>query len=239
MGFQYLQAVIEQVTGQSLEEVAQEMVYKPLGMSSSSFVNPPELIPNTANGHLRAIVPVLIFAVLYAVSLVIVGFIGLVILRIRTGQWRPNRRMGVGILAGAFVLSLLAAFVLTGRLGWPEFAWLIAFCALALAIAFTAAFLAGRAIIIRLFPNQSRQQSIMTLVWTVLILVGLVFLAGQLTNLPVPKWPQTEAQAGGSMRATAGDMATFLIELSDPQHLNAELATELQKPQVRLAGDLA
>lgn len=239
MGFQYLQAVIEEVTGQSLEEVAQEMVYKPLGMSSSSFVNSPELIHNTANGHLRAIVPVLIFAVLYAVSLVIVGFIGLVILRIRTGQWRPNRRMVVGILAGAFVLSLLAAFVLTGRLGWPEFAWLIAFCALALAIAFTAAFLAGRAIIIRLFPNQSRQQSIMTLVWTVLILVGLVFLAGQLTNLPVPKWPQTEAQAGGSMRATAGDMATFLIELSDPQHLNAELATELQKPQVRLAGDLA
>ena len=42
----------------------------------------------------------------------------------------------------------------------------------------------------------------------------------------------------GSMRATAGDMATFLIELSDPQHLNADLAAELQKPQVRLAEDL-
>jgi hypothetical protein len=41
------------------------------------------------------------------------------------------------------------------------------------------------------------------------------------------------------MRATAGEMAIFLIELSDPQHLNSELATELQKPQVRLAGDLA
>jgi CubicO group peptidase (beta-lactamase class C family) len=240
IGFQYLQAVIEQVTGQSLEEVAQEMVFTPLGMSFSSFVNPPELISNTANGHLRAIVPVLIFAILYAVFLVIVGFIGLVILRMRTGQWRPNRRMVVGILAGAFVLSLLAAFILiTGTLGWPEFAWLVAFCALALAIAFTAAFLAGRAIIIRLIPNQPRQQSLMTLVWTMLTLVALVFLAGWLTNLPVPKWPQTEENAGGSMRATAGDMATFLIELSNPQHLNVDMAAELQKPQVRLAEDLA
>jgi CubicO group peptidase (beta-lactamase class C family) len=239
LGFQYLQAVIEQVTGQSLEEVAQEILFSPLGMPSSSFVNPTELTPGTANGHLRAIVPVLIFAVLYAVSLVLVGLIGLVILRIRTGQWRPKRRMVVGILAGAFVLSLLAAFVLVRELGWPEFTWLVAFCALALAVAFAAAFLAGRAVIIRLFPNQSRGQSIMTLVWTLLILVALVFLASQLTNLPVSKWPQTEANAGGSMRATAGDMATFLIELANPQHLNVDLAAELQKPQVRLAEDLA
>ncbi len=238
VGYHYLQAVIEQVTGQSFEEVAQEMVFTPLGMSSSSFVNPTELTSGTANGHLRAIVPVLIFAVLFLVSMIIVGFIGLAILRIRTGQWRPNRRMVVGILTGAFVLSLLAAFVLIGKLDWPEFTQLIAFCALALAIALATAFLAGRAIIIRLFPNQSRQQSTMTLVWTMLILVSLVFLAGQLTNLPVPKWPQTEAHAGGSMRATAGDMATFLIELSNPQHLNADLAVELQKPQVRLAEDL-
>ena len=79
----------------------------------------------------------------------------------------------------------------------------------------------------------------MTLVWTVLILVALVFLASNLTNLPVPKWPKTEADTAASMRATAGEMAIFLIELSDPQHLNAELATELQNPQVRLAGDLA
>ena len=117
VGIGYLQAVIEQVTGQSLEEVAQEMVFTPLGMSSSSFVNPTELTPSTANGHLHAIAPVLIFAVLYALSLVIVGLIKLLIGRIRTGQWRPNRRMVVGILAAAFILSLLPAFLLFARFG--------------------------------------------------------------------------------------------------------------------------
>jgi CubicO group peptidase (beta-lactamase class C family) len=239
VGFQYLQAVIEQVTGQSLEEVAQEMVYTPLGMSSSSFVNPAILVPNTANGHLRAIVPVVIFLFLYVLSLVIVGFIGELVLRMRTGQWRPNRRTLVGIFAGAFILSSVAAFVLIGAIGLPEFAWLIVFCGLALLIGFAAAFLVGWAIIGRLFPNQPRPRVILTIVWSVLILTSLVFLTGNLTNVPVPKWPQTEASAAGSMRAPAGDMAAFLIELANPQHLSAELAAQLQSPQVRLASDLS
>jgi CubicO group peptidase (beta-lactamase class C family) len=34
-------------------------------------------------------------------------------------------------------------------------------------------------------------------------------------------------------------MAAFLIELANPQHLSADLAAELQKPQVRLAENLA
>ncbi len=239
VGFHYLQAVIEQATGQSLEEIAQEMVFTPLGMSSSSFVNPTELTPDTANGHLWAIVPVLIFAVLYAGSLVIIGFIGLVTLRIRTGQWRPSRRTFVGILAGAFVLSLLVVFLLMGELNWPEFNWLVAFSALALVIVFAVAFLAGRTIIVRLIPNQSRQRAFVTMLWTLFILVGLVFIAGNMRNLPLPKWPRAEADAAGSMRATVGDMAIFLTELSNPQHLNADLASELQKPQVRLAEDLS
>jgi CubicO group peptidase (beta-lactamase class C family) len=42
VGFQYLQAVIEHITGRSLEKVAREMVFSPLGMSSSSFINRPD-----------------------------------------------------------------------------------------------------------------------------------------------------------------------------------------------------
>ncbi len=111
VGFQYLQAVIEQVTGESLEQVAQELVYTPLGMSSSSFVNRAEFTPRTANGHLNAILPALLFAVPYVVSLVIVGLFGLVILRIRTGQWRPARRMTIS--------TLLVMFGLKSAVGLP------------------------------------------------------------------------------------------------------------------------
>jgi CubicO group peptidase (beta-lactamase class C family) len=240
VGFQYLQAVIEQVTGHSLEAVAQEMVFAPLKMSSSSFVNPAELTSRTANGHLRATVPALIWAVLYLISLLLVGFLGLLTLRIRTGRWRPKRRMVIGTLAVAFGLSLLPAFILIGQSGAPlEFAWLIALFGLILVVTFALASFAGRIIILRLSPERSRIRVALAVIWGVLIVIGLSLLTGRITNLPVPKWPAVQASAAGSMRATAGDMASFLIELSKPQYLGAEMATQLQTPQVRLSSDLS
>jgi CubicO group peptidase (beta-lactamase class C family) len=237
-GLLYLQAVIEQVTGQSLEDVAQEMVFVPLGMSSSSFVNPTEITPRTANGHVRAFVPALLFTVPFVASLVIVGLLGLFILRIRTGQWRPTRRMVIGTCAVAFVLSLLPAFVLLGEIGWLEFAWLIALCGLILAIAFALAFFAGRFIILRLSPERPGKLTALTIVLSLLIVVVLACSQAK-SNLPVPKWPATHADAAGSVRATVGDMAAFLIELSNPRYLSAETATQLQTSQVRLSSDLS
>ncbi len=237
-GLHYLQAVIEQVTDQSLEDIAQEMVFVPLGMSSSSFVNPTEITPRTANGHVRAFVPALLFIVPFVASLVIVGLLGLLILRIRTGQWRPTRWMVIGACAVAFVLSLLPAFVLLGDIGWLEFAWLIALCGLILAIGFALAFFAGRVIILRLSPERPGKLTALAIVLSVLIVVVLACSQAK-SNLPVPKWPATHANAAGSVRATVGDMAAFLIELSNPQYLSAEMTTQLQTPQVRLSSDLS
>ncbi len=239
VGFQYLQAVIEQVTGQSLEQVAQELAFAPLGMSSSSFVNRKDLTSRTANGHLRAVVPVLLFAILYAISLIIVGLIGLVILRFRTGTWRPAGRGAMGALAVAFFLSLLPAFILLGLSGLLEFAWLIALCGLVVAIVVMLTFIAGRLLIRRLFPGRWWLQATSSIVWSLLILIGFVLLASRITNVPVPRWPATSAQAAGSMRATVGDMAAFLIELSDPQHLSPEMAAALRESQVSLSTDLS
>lgn len=240
VGFQYLQAVIEQVTGQPLEAVAQELVFAPLKMSSSSFVNPAHLTSRTASGHLRAIVPALLWAILYLISLLMVGFLGLLTLRIRAGRWRPRRRMVIGTLTVAFGLSLLPPFVLIGPSGAPlEFAWLIALCGFILAIAFALTALAGRVIIVRLAPERARTQLALAVIWGVLSVVSLSLLTGRITNLPVPKWPAVQASAAGSMRATAGDMAAFLIELAEPQHLGVETARQLPGPQVRLSGELS
>lgn len=239
VGYQYLQTVIEHVTGKSLEHVAQELVYAPLGMSSSSFVNRVEFTPRMANGHLRAVLPALLFTVPYLVILVIVGLLGLVILRIRTGRWRPTRRMTIGVLLVTFGLTLLLAFVLLGVSGMPEFAWLIALYALVLAFTFVLAFLVGRAVIVRLSLGRPWLQIALTTVWGVLVLAGLGLVTSNLNDLPVPKWPAVKADAAGSMRATARDLATFLIELSNPQYLSAESAAQLQASQIDLSSDLS
>ena len=239
VGFQYLQVVIEQVTGQSLEQVAQEIVYAPLGMSSSSFINRAGLTPRTANGHVHALLLAILFAVLYLASLGIVGLIGLVVLRIRTGRWRPGRRLAISILVIAYFLSLLPGFVLFGLSSLIEFAWLFALCGLILLTAYILIFLAGRVIIARLISKRAGPRLILTILWSMMLLVGTVFLTSQVTDLPAPKWPQTEVQAAASMRATAGDMASFLIELSSPQHLSPETAAQMRTPQVRLSSDLS
>jgi len=237
-GFLYMQAVIEQVTGRSLEDIARDMVFVPLGMTSSSYVNPTEITPRTANGHVRALVPVLLFTVLFVASLVIAGLLGLLIHRVWTGQWRPARWMVIVTCAVAFVLSLLSAFVMLGLIGWLEFAWLIVFCGLILAIAFSLVFFAGRVLILRLSPERPGKLIALNIVLSVLIVAVLAGSQAN-SNLPVPKWPALPADAAGSVRATVGDMAAFLIELSDPQYLSAEMAAQLQKPQVRLSNDLS
>jgi CubicO group peptidase (beta-lactamase class C family) len=239
IGFMYLQEVIEQVTGQSLEDIAQQMVFVPLGMSSSSFVNAPEITQRTANGHLRAAIPALLFTVPYVVAVVLVGILGLLILRIRTGRWRPGRRMVAGAFAAAYVLSLLPILILLGRISMLEFVWLIALCGLILIVIFALGIFAGRAVILRLSPDRPKQQRALTIVWSILIVIALTLLVREIANLPVPRWPATDANAAGTVRATAGDLATFLIELSDPQHLSEEMAPQLQTSQVTLSRKLS
>jgi len=164
VAFMYLQEVIGQVTGQSLENLARGMVFAPLGMSSSSFINYKEITPRTAGGHIHALVPALLFAVPYMVSLIIVGLLGLMIQRILTGRWQPTRWMVIVVCAVAYVLSLLPVLILLGRIGWLEFVWQIALCGLVLTIAFALAFLLGRIIIFRLSPGSRGKRITLTIV---------------------------------------------------------------------------
>lgn len=50
-GYIYLQRVVEQITGTSLNDYMTEAVFKPLGMTSSSYVWRPDFDAMTATGH--------------------------------------------------------------------------------------------------------------------------------------------------------------------------------------------
>jgi CubicO group peptidase (beta-lactamase class C family) len=50
-GYVYLQRVVEEVTGKPLDEVMADLVFKPLGMSSSSYVWRSDFDERTATGH--------------------------------------------------------------------------------------------------------------------------------------------------------------------------------------------
>jgi len=239
VGFQYVQAVIEELTGQTLEDVAHRMVFAPLGMSSSSLVNSEEFAARTANGHLHAMLPTVLFLISYTAVSIIFGAIGLVILRIWTGSWRPRRRTVISALAVSFVISLLTAFMLLGMAGLSEFAWMIVLCGFAVTAISAIAFIVGRAVMLRVCPKERRLLGGLSIIWSVFTITGIAYLAFSLPNLPVPKWTGVKAQGAGSMRATVGDMATFLIELSNPQFLGEKTATQLRASQVKLSSDLS
>ena len=102
-----LKDVIEEVTEESFEELAQRLVFKPLGMKSSSFVKQNEFVPVTANGHLRMLVVTILFGVLFTALFVIVLLISLAIIRLLTKSWILKRSHIMIILSVSFIISCI------------------------------------------------------------------------------------------------------------------------------------
>jgi CubicO group peptidase (beta-lactamase class C family) len=234
VGFMYMQEAVEQVTGQPLEGAARELVFEPLGMSSSSFANRPDLLPRNANGHMACTVPVLVFLVLFIVSLLVVGLVGVVLLRILKSGWGPTSRMALGACFAAGLLALVTILVFLRML--PNFALLIFLCAIAFAALLAASFLIGLRILARLLPTRVSKSrwGLMTL-WTALSLFALLWVSG-LVTVPVPKGLSPRPSAIGSLRSSAGDLARLLIELSEPRFLRPDLAAQIRAPRIS-AGD--
>ncbi len=239
VGALYMQEVIEQAAGQSLEHAARELVFEPLGMSSSSFENSAAIRPHTANGHLNYSFPLLSFVFPFAVLLVPIGLLGILILRIRTGTWRPRWKMAAGTLIAATVLMLLILILSMGT-ALPNMALLTILCAAGFAIAFTVTLLIGQGIVARLPATwqEAKRQRALTVVWAVLSLLVLLWVSGLITG-PVPKGPSPRASAVGSLRTSAPDLAAFLIELADPQYMSQDLALQIRTAQVSAGRDMS
>jgi len=148
-GFSYLQKIIEQVTEQSLEQVCCQLVFEPLGMESSSFLNKPDLRSRTANGQIRSIVPIIIVAVPFTVVLLITFLVGFVVFRFVKGKWRPNRRLMIIVLVITYLVYFISTYFLFKSL-ILEFWWLILISSAIFGAAWLIIFLAGRYIFSRL-----------------------------------------------------------------------------------------
>jgi multisubunit Na+/H+ antiporter MnhF subunit len=208
-------------------------------MSSASFVNREDLTPRTANGHVHAIAPVVVFAATFLLLSILVWIIGISVYRLRTGRWRPGRTMIISAFGSAFVLSLALLFILLGRSSLTEFAWLTAIVGTVLVITFLGAVSGGRMLIRRLPYERRWQKNVLSVIVILVVVVGQVYLSIQVTNLPVPRWPAVDPSTAGTLRTTAADLATFLLEVAEPKYLSADVAAQMRTSQVRLASDLS
>jgi CubicO group peptidase (beta-lactamase class C family) len=237
VGFIYLQEVLEQATGKSLEQLAQELVFEPLEMDSSSYVNPPNIMPKLANGHINYGSILQLLVMVLAVVFILILLVLLIIQRIRLGKFTLSGKM-VGLaylIAASSTLVAVIYFVGNGVNKWVSLTalWLTLFGGGMALLLF-----AGRKLIARL-PGKwqaPKPRSALLVLWSVISALALLFLTFVLSG-PVPRSPAGPPNAAFSLRTTAPDLAKFLLELTSPQHLDPALMAEMTSPQVQVEND--
>jgi CubicO group peptidase (beta-lactamase class C family) len=204
-GFLYTQKVMEEVTGKSLEELGQELVFRPLGMAHTSFVAAPQVMDQPAQGHMPAFLPSLVFAAPFLAVLLLLAPLALIVGRWRSGRWRISRRAALVIYFLAALPACGLAFLVVGDVS-ASYALLI----LILWGAPLLALLLGSYVLRRLLPERSGLRKGLLVLCALLVVVlvaGAILAVG---DLPGISPEAARPSAAGTIRATAADMARFL-----------------------------
>jgi CubicO group peptidase (beta-lactamase class C family) len=238
-GFSFLQEVIEEIMGESLETVAIGQVFEPLGMRTSSYVNRKDLKEYLANGHINGAYLAGISAILWLVPGLLIVLPGFILLRIFRNRWKPgNKELKTGLFL-FLVVWLFALFVLFGLVGWLKYAWLILFFNFGIAGASTILIIAGVFGLDRTRTLSHGKKRILKGIWAVCVFVLLIYTAAGMERIPVPRWSPIRPMAEASLRTSVHDMATFLLELADPVHLSKGLSSQIVESQVTLHENLS
>jgi CubicO group peptidase (beta-lactamase class C family) len=238
-GFNLVKEVMEEVTEESFEELAQRLVFKPIGMGSSSFVKQDKFIQQAANGHLHALVPVILFGILFTPLFVVALLIGRIIVRLGTKSWKLKRQYIIIIISISFFLLATAIFILLGLSSLIEFAWILTISGLVSLSLFLLLFHIGRTIILKRFSENKGIKIILSFVWDLIIIITILFFSMKIRNVPVPKWPNYKASPAGTLRTSAQELAQFLIEIANPRYLKTNTAELLRTSQIKLSDNLA
>lgn len=236
-GFNLLKDVMEEVTGEKLEELAQHHVFQPLGMKSSSFVKKDELLANTANGHIHATVPIVLFGILFLVTYSIIYLCGLIIIRLTTKSWKLRRIHIIIYITLSVIVIIGILFFILGKNSLSEFAFITLFTGLPVLIIFLILFYFVRILVLKIVHRKVHQKILS--VFSGLLLIGvIIFVSMKVINLPVPSWSNYEPGAAGTLRTSPSDLALFMIEIANPKFLKAETAKFLKTPQIKLDENL-
>jgi CubicO group peptidase (beta-lactamase class C family) len=237
-GFNLVKDVMEEVTGEKLEELAQRLVFQPLGMKNSSFARNEKLFPITANGHIHATVPIVLFGVLFLVQYLIITLIGALIIRLSTKSWKLKRIHRILFIILSVIVITAILFLILGQNSMGEFACIILFAGLLAMALFLTLFYTGRLIIFKTGLKKVYQR-IINILWGLMLGGIIILISLRVINLPVPKWPDYNPGPAGTLRTSPSELALFMIEIANPRHLKTETAELLRTPQIKLDENLS
>jgi CubicO group peptidase (beta-lactamase class C family) len=237
-GFDLVKDVMEEVTGEKLEELAQRLVFQPLGMKNSSFARNDKLLPVTANGHMHATVPLVLFGILFLVQYLLITLIGAVIIRLSTKSWKLKRIHKIIFITLSVIMITGILFLILGQNSMDEFAYITLFTGLFTLALFLVLFNIVRMIIMKTGLKKVYQR-ILNISWGLLLSGIIILISMRVINLPVPKWPDYKPGSAGTLRTSPSELALFMIEIANPRHLKTETAELLRTPQIKLDENLS
>ncbi len=228
-GFMYLQHALEVRTGRSFDALAGDIVFGPMGMTSSAYVKRSGFGDRTANGHvpLSLLAHFLSMFILWAA--IIVAPVGLVVHRVARRQWLPGPRGVVCLVLGSAVLALgippyflgLSILQLTGPVT-------LLICAVMLFF--------GRLwdmVLTRLLPQAFHRLGTL-LAFGAGLFSGMVLADSSAIrgDVPIPVSYPRQANAASSLHSTAVDLARFFAELSKQAGQNRGIGMLMAQPAV-------
>jgi CubicO group peptidase (beta-lactamase class C family) len=228
VGYMYLQAAIEAVTGSSLDATARALVFEPLGMRSASYERFAAGLP-FARGHITlgdALAPAAILFVPVSALLL------LALLALRRVAGAPGLRTVIVLACGAgATAAFLFMRIRAGSSIMPLYflGCLTAFAALALGLGALAARLTR--------SRSSRPDRRWHRYAFAAVAAGLALGYGRSLPVPLPDYHVRGGNAASSLRANASDLARFMIAVGSGELLSAELARAMTSPQIRASAD--
>ena len=238
LGAEYVQELIEEVSEKSLDEVAKEKVFNPLGMSSSSFVDETIVMSHMANGHMRYLLTFAAFLIPFIIVVVIVVIITLILNRLIKGSWRLAWQLKTGVCLFAFMLAVLLLFIFIGK-PFPNLIWITILCATVFLVFMFLSYILIRRLMSLITPIRKKiLKATLTTLWMIISLIIFLTITNSFTG-PLPKNNSSKASAIGSLRSTAPDLAAFLIELTHPRYLSEDISSQIDSAQVNISQDFS
>lgn len=240
-GFNYarVQRLLQSQSGLSLEELATRYTFEPLGMSSTSYNSPKHLQSRLAYGHIRASYPLLRFLLPASGFFICLMAALLILCKWRTKKWCcPPIAWGAAVFLATIASLLILAYLY--RWSIPKMGWLIALTALVFEAMLGLLLLAGLAMRKHLPPawQTSRRRMAALSAWVLFSMAALTAISG-LVTIPTPHRPARFPSAAASLWSNAADLAALMIEISQPQYLPEELASQMCSVQTVINPDIS
>ena len=190
VGFVVLQEVLESRTGRSLDDLAREHVFRPAGMTRSWFGSRPAVVDEIAAPHVPLLRALAPFTILAAPA---VAVLGAVLYFLRKLNLRTFFAVAAAVAAGTF------AFLWNRSGSWVLGGW---FTVVPLALL----------VVIGLLMRCTRPVP-------VFIAAVLAVAMARQVPVPLPTMETGPANAASSLRATASDLARFLLYMAKNEEM--------------------